>query len=114
MLGELLGEVVGWVIGEILGEAVFEGLRWLVPKRITGFGLIAWWFLSLGAGWYAVAWWMADAASAARAGITLVACWVLATSGIMLTLAYDHAVQERRRAAPVSRIAVSAARPRRW
>ena len=82
MIGELFGGVL-CLVGELFGDAVFEGLWWLVPRRITRFGMISSWLATPAVLWWALDWWRADPASAFRTGLACL-CWVTLPGALLL------------------------------
>jgi hypothetical protein len=95
MIDPLFGPVLD-VLGEIFGGAVFEGVWWLVPKRITRFGIVSWWLATPAALWWALEWWRADPTSEYRTGLACL-CWVtLPGVGLLLGLVHGDFVERAR------------------
>src|SRR6185295_15264592 len=96
MVGELLGGVVS-LVAESFGGAIFEGLWWLVPKRVTRSGMIFSWLATPAAMWWSLDWWRVDPASTFRTGLACL-CWVTLPGALLLLgLVHGDTMAERDR-----------------
>lgn len=88
----MIGDLVGWAAGSLLGE----GLGVLIPRRVSGWGVLASYAVAAGLLGAATWWWRADPASDVRTRVIVLSWLFLPAIPILLTFQYEGGSQERR------------------